>query len=207
MRFQKIILFFIFLIIFDYSHSYQLTNCSSLTEKYGRQFNLPNKLLTSISLVESGKKVGDKFVSWPWTLNVGGNSKFFNNKEETLVFLRKNYSKNKNIDVGCMQISLKYHAKEFDNLEDILDPENNVEYGAKFLKSLYNRHKSWNEAISRYHSSIPKNKIKYLKKVRVFWSDLRQRKKYVDVKIISEKQKKIDFFREEFSRKKSSNEI
>ena len=33
-----------------------------------------------------------------------------------------------------MQISLKYHAKEFDNLEDILDPENNVEYGAKFLK-------------------------------------------------------------------------
>ena len=59
-----------------------------------------------------------------------------------------------------MQISLKYHAKEFEYLEDILDPENNVEYGAKFLRSLYNRHKSWNEAISRYHSSIPKNKIK-----------------------------------------------
>tara|TARA_B100001029_G_C14966949_1_gene397881 strand:- start:70 stop:693 length:624 start_codon:yes stop_codon:yes gene_type:complete len=207
MSLYKIIFFLIFLIFCNNSYSNQINNCNALTEKYGKKFNLPNKLLTSISLVESGKKVGNKFVSWPWTLNVAGNSKFFESKGDTLDFLKENYSKNKNIDIGCMQISLKYHGKEFESLEHILDPESNVEYGAKFLKLLFKRHKTWNEAISRYHSSIPKNKINYLEKVKVFWSDLRQRKKYVDIKFNNNKQKKIDFFREELLRQKPSNEI
>ncbi|MBS92040.1 MAG: hypothetical protein CMM95_03195 [Rickettsiales bacterium] len=207
MRFYKILFFLVFIVFSNNSFSNQISNCNVLTEKYGKKFNLPNKLLTSISLVESGKKIGDKFVSWPWTLNVAGKSKFFKNKEETLVYLKKNYEKKKNIDIGCMQISLKYHGKEFDNLEHILDPESNVEYGAKFLKSLFNRHKTWNEAISRYHSSIPQKKRGYLKKVQLFWSDLRQRKQYVDIGSNDEKQKKIEFFRKEFRKKKYSSEI
>ena len=38
-----------------------------------------------------------------------------------------------------MQISLKYHINEFKNLNNILDPEHNVKYAAKFLKSLYKK--------------------------------------------------------------------
>ena len=63
-----------------------------------------------------------------------------------------------------MQISLKYHGQNFKNFNQILDPENNVKYAAKFLRSLYSKHKTWNEAISRYHSSVPKRKMRYLKK-------------------------------------------
>jgi hypothetical protein len=70
-------------------------NCGQLTEKIEKEYKIPNKLLTSISLVESGIKKEGRFVSWPWTLNVSGKSKFFNNRNETLDYLRKNYKKKK----------------------------------------------------------------------------------------------------------------
>ena len=57
-----------------------------------------------------------------------------------------------------MQINYRYHGHMFENLDQILSPEYNVNYAAKFLKTLFKRHKSWNEAISRYHSSEPKRK-------------------------------------------------
>ena len=63
-----------------------------------------------------------------------------------------------------MQISLKYHGENFESFNQLLDPVNNIQYAAKYLRSLYTKHKTWNEAISRYHSSIPKRKKKIFKK-------------------------------------------
>ena len=147
---KVIVLFFI---NFSFVYSNNLSNCFYYTEKYGKEFNLPYKLLTSISLVESGLKKNDKFVSWPWTLNVSGKSKFFETKEQALDYLIKNIKK-KNIDVGCMQISTKYHINEFKNLNNILDPEHNVKYAAKFLKSLY---KSTRDGMKQYLDIIHLN--------------------------------------------------
>ena len=192
---KVIILFFL---NFSFVYSNNVSNCFHYTEKYGKKFNLPYKLLTSISLVESGLKKNDKFVSWPWTLNVSGKSKFFETKEQALDYLIKNIKKKKNIDVGCMQISTKYHINEFKNLNNILDPEHNVKYAAKFLKSLYKKHKRWNEAISRYHSSEPQKKEKYLKKVKNYWSNIRQKRSTkIDNKSKREREK-IEFFKSQF---------
>ncbi len=197
MRLLTIIVFLLLFLQFSPVHSYTSENCFFYTEKYGKKFNLPDKLLTSISLVESGTKKNDKFVSWPWTLNVSGKSKFFENKNDALVFLKKNFDKHKNIDVGCMQISLKYHFKEFKNLDSVLDPEKNVKYAAKFLKSLFVKHRKWNEAISRYHSSKPKKKAVYLAKVKSYWAEVRQK----NIKLFNQnksKKEKIEFFRNQF---------
>ena len=192
---KVIVLFFI---NFSFVYSNNLSNCFYYTEKYGKEFNLPYKLLTSISLVESGLKKNDKFVSWPWTLNVSGKSKFFETKEQALDYLIKNIKKKKNIDVGCMQISTKYHMNEFKNLNNILDPDHNVKYAAKFLKSLYKKHRRWNEAISRYHSSEPQKKEKYLKKVKNYWSNIRQKRSTkIDNKSKREREK-IEFFKSQF---------
>ena len=179
-------------------YSNSTTNCISFTEKYGRQYNIPDKLLTSISLVESGINKNNRFISWPWTLNVAGKSMFFDNKNDTLDFLKKNY-KNKNIDVGCMQISLKYHMNQFDSLENILDPDKNVKYAAKFLKKLFSKHKRWNEAISRYHSSVPIRKKKYLKRLKNYWADIRQKKIILYPYQNKRTKEKIEFFKKELS--------
>ena len=198
MKILKSLFLVCLLIYFKPAYSDSLTNCLNFTEKYGKQFNIPDKLLTSISLVESGIKKNNNFVSWPWTLNVAGKSMFFDNKNDALSFLKKNY-KNKNIDVGCMQISLKYHINEFDSLESILDPGTNVKYAAKFLRKLFLKHKRWNEAISRYHSSVPKRKTQYLNRVKNYWSDIRQKKIILHSDYNKRTKEKIEFFRRELS--------
>jgi len=198
MKILKSLFLVCLLIYFKPAYSDSLTNCLNFTEKYGKQFNIPDKLLTSISLVESGIKKNNNFVSWPWTLNVAGKSMFFDNRDDALSFLKKNY-KNKNIDVGCMQISLKYHINEFDTLENILDPDTNVKYAAKFLRKLFLKHKRWNEAISRYHSSVPKRKTQYLNRVKNYWSDIRQKKIILHSDDNKRTKEKIEFFKRELS--------
>ena len=181
---------------FTFLESKELDNCNYLTEKYGKIYNLPNKLLTSIALVESGIKKSE-FKSWPWTLNVSGKSMYFDNKSETIEYLKRNINLKKSIDVGCMQINTKYHLKNFKDLSHLVEPEENVKYAAIFLLKLYKKHKSWNEAVSRYHSSIPKRKKNYLKKVHTYWNDLRQRKIIIKNSYNNRDEKaKIKFFRE-----------
>ena len=79
MKILKNLFLLCLLIYFKPTYSNSLTNCFNFTEKYGKQFNIPDKLLTSISLVESGIKKNNNFVSWPWTLNVSGKPMFFDN--------------------------------------------------------------------------------------------------------------------------------
>ncbi len=199
----KLVTYTILLFFFSSSFAQEIENCNFLTEKYGKQFNLPNKLLTSIALVESGlKKEKKEFGSWPWTLNVAGKSIYFNNKKETLSFLKKKLNSRKSIDVGCMQINTKYHLKNFNSLEQLIEPEENVKYAASFLSSLHKKHRSWNEAISRYHSSIPKKKQQYLKRVYSYWNNLRQRKIKIKSNYENQNNEKIKFFREILEKEK-----
>ena len=96
-----------------------------------------------------------------------------------------------------MQINTRYHLKNFNNLDELVDPEKNVRYAAIFLTDLYKKYKSWNEAISRYHSSIPKNKKRYLNKVQKFWNNIRQKKIILKSDYISSsEEKQINQFRE-----------
>jgi len=177
--------------------SNDFNGCQIYTEKYNKVYKLPNKLLTSISIVESGIFEGNKVNPWPWALNVNGKSQYFDNKKDTVSFLKESLQKNRNIDVGCMQINYKFHGHKFKSLDHILNPEENVKYAAEFLKRLFKRHKSWNEAISRYHSSEPARKKKYLKKVRNFWDKLRQRKIHINhTSNHNLDQKKIEYFRQ-----------
>ena len=183
--------------------SNDIIGCQIYTEKYNKIYRLPNKLLTSISLVESGIVEGNTVNPWPWSLNVNGKSKYFNNKKDTLSFLEESLKKNRNIDVGCMQINYKFHGHNFKNLDHILNPEENVKYAAEFLKKLFKRHKSWNEAISRYHSSEPARKRIYLTKVRSFWDKLRQRKIHINQTSTQNlDKKKIEFFRKLLEKEK-----
>ena len=185
------------------SISTEFNGCQTYTEKYNKIYKLPNKLLTSISLVESGMVKGNEINPWPWALNVNGKSQYFDNKKDTMSFLKESLKNSRNVDVGCMQINYKFHGHKFKNLDHILNPEENVKYAAKFLQKLFKRHKSWNEAISHYHSSEPARKRKYLTKVRNFWDKLRQRKILINhTSNQNFDQKKIEYFRQVLKKEK-----
>lgn len=50
---------------------------------------------------------------------------------------------------GVMQIDDRFH--EFARTPDVWDPKKNIEYGSKYLKSLYDQTGDWNAALKRYN--------------------------------------------------------
>ena len=78
-----------------------------------------------------------------------------------------NVKKNKNVDIGCMQINYRYHGHMFENLDQILSPEYNVNYAAN-LQTLF---KDTNLGMKQFpditHQS--QKKKKYLIKVKISW--------------------------------------
>ena len=151
--------------------------CLRFVQSYERANQIPLGLLTAISFVEAGRAGADgKVVAWPWTTNVGGESHFYDTKEQAIAETQKFLDEGtRSIDVGCMQINLRYHPTAFKSLDEAFDPASNVAYATKFLKSLHDLQGSWPKAIERYHSAAENQKADYREKVMAFWNnDARQ---------------------------------
>jgi len=145
--------------------------CDPLIRQYEAAHNIPHKLLTAISLVESGRKVGGAVVAWPWTLNVNGKPYVFATKKEAVAMIRKFYRIGvTNIDVGCMQVNLKQHPHAFPTLEAALDPATNIAYAAQFLEKKKINRGTWMGAVAHYHSSTTRVHLPYQKKVLRTWA-------------------------------------
>lgn len=134
---------------------------SEMEEKY----HIEKHLLSTIASVESGQYDYGKeqYMAWPWTLNAQGKGYYFSTKEEAVAKAKQLQQDGvTSIDVGCMQINLKFHNKAFESIEDAFDPKKNVEYSAKFLTKLYNqRGKNWDLAAMAYHSKNPEKGQQY----------------------------------------------
>lgn len=116
---------------------------------------VPLGLLYAVALTETGS--GGELN--PYALNIEGKSFLARNKLEALAAFENARGDNKSlIDLGCMQVNYYYHQQGFSKVEDMLDPRLNVNYAAKLLRTLKQKHGSWTEAVARYHAS-PKNKI------------------------------------------------
>ncbi len=160
-------------------------SCLIATQKYEKKYELPNKLLLSMALTESGRKVRNSdFISWPWTVNYKGKGRFFSKKEKAVEFVT-NYTRNgkRNIDLGCMQINYMYHPDAFKDFNDAFDPDLNVEWSAKLIKSLYERFGSWKKAVGYYHSYRTSKRTKYSAKVFNTWLDIKKNNKYTDINL------------------------
>ena len=142
-------------------------DCIIATKKYEEIYGLPENLLLSMSLTESGRKIkSGEFISWPWTINRKGKGKFFDNKVKAINYV-KEYTKKgkKNIDLGCMQVNFMYHPDAFKNFYEAFDPDKNVEWAANMLKSLYTKFGTWESAVGYYHSYRKSKRKKYSQKV------------------------------------------
>jgi hypothetical protein len=131
--------------------------CLDEIAKQEAHYGMPAGLLKAIARVESGgSPYGDIAKPWPWTLNVGGTGHYYPTKQAALTALETYKAESDvNIDVGCMQISLRHHPNAFADLATALDPVANVDYGALFLKGLHDKSGDWIIASGDYHSTTP----------------------------------------------------
>ncbi len=143
--------------------------CMDATQKFEKEYQIKEHLLSTISSVETGRWDANRKrnVAWPWTVNAQGKGYFFNSKAEAVREVKRLQAAGvKSIDVGCMQINLAYHPKAFRSIEEAFDPQKNVEYGAKFLKTLYSKKgNDWIKAAMAYHSSVPRKAQIYKKRL------------------------------------------
>mgnify|MGYP003508075815 FL=1 len=133
-----------------------------LIEETERQYAIPSGLLAAIAKIESEMNA--------YALNINGKAVFANNSVEASDHVESALAKDiRNIDVGVMQLNYRWHGDGFTGIQEMLDPQKNIEYAAIFLLRLKKRHGSWYEAIKYYHSSEPERQYNYSYKVVMEW--------------------------------------
>ena len=148
-------------------------SCAEMIGRVERTYDIPPRLLDAISMVESGRwdDASGSVVAWPWTINVGGAGRFFATKAEAVAEVRRLREAGvRNIDVGCMQVNLMHHPDAFASLDEAFEPETNVAYAGRFLKSLYDSANHWRTAAAWYHSQTPGPAAEYADRLARFWS-------------------------------------
>lgn len=142
--------------------------CLMASTHYERKYNIPKDVLSSISIVESGRWNKEYKVSlaWPWVVGIDGKGNFFNTYNEAAIFLKKAVAANANVDIGCHQVNWKMHGHHFNKPEELLHPKHNAQYAAYFLTQKFQAAKNWNKAIAHYHSQTQSLGTVYLQKVQ-----------------------------------------
>ncbi|MEO9189384.1 MAG: lytic transglycosylase domain-containing protein [Acetobacteraceae bacterium] len=121
-----------------------------------RRWGLPAHLLEAIGMVESGRRDPDSGqpLPWPWSVNVAGAGYVFGaaTAAGAAVGLFQAHGVT-SIDVGCFQVNLHYHPDAFASVAEGFNPAANGDYAGRFLRALFQRSGSWEEAIGDYHSA------------------------------------------------------
>jgi hypothetical protein len=151
--------------------------CARETAEAERQKGIPTYLLAAISLAEAGRwnAKSRENIAWPWTVTARGEGRYFASKRNAITHVYELWDAGvENIDVGCMQVNLRYHGQAFANLDEAFDPAANADYAARFLKELKNQTRSWTSAAAQYHSAIPAENRPYKQKVLKYWDQQRR---------------------------------
>ncbi len=131
------------------------------------RYGIPDNILLGIGLQEAGVSRGGRLTVWPWAVNAAGVGRIFDGRAAAMDWVRERESKGvRSIDVGCMQINLRWHPEAFATLEQGFDPAVNVDYSARFLHSLYSETGDWMRAAGAYHSRTPARAEVYLASLR-----------------------------------------
>jgi tetratricopeptide (TPR) repeat protein len=150
-------------------------SCLPEIAKAEKRYGIPEGLLVSISLVESGRSDPDTGIvsPWPWTIDSHGEGQYFDSIDTAAAAAGKLLAGNDAlVDVGCMQVDLYHHPHAFQTLLAAFDPETNVDYAARYLVQLKGQSGSWASAIGAYHTGNPETGGEYVARVLYYWKNL-----------------------------------
>ncbi|KFE34754.1 transglycosylase SLT domain-containing protein [Thioclava atlantica] len=127
--------------------------CDRVAERVAAEAGIPAPVLKAISLNETGRKQGNAFRTWPWTVNMEGKGHWFDTRDEALRYVFKEFKRGaRSFDLGCFQINYKWHGRHFASIDEMFDPLVNARYAARFLTELYHETGDWSRAAGAYHS-------------------------------------------------------
>ncbi|MEO1310907.1 MAG: lytic transglycosylase domain-containing protein [Pseudomonadota bacterium] len=126
----------------------------------------PAGLLQAISLVETGRTGPSGWEPWPWTINVDGRSRRFDDPVSAVIAAEAAYDAGASVDVGCFQVNLSWHGDKA-SVSELFDPMTSALYAARFLADLRSDAGSWQRAAGYYHSRNERRAMQYRRRVIV----------------------------------------
>ncbi|SDF35083.1 lytic transglycosylase domain-containing protein [Limimaricola pyoseonensis] len=131
------------------------------------RYDIPGNLLLGIGIQEAGVTRGGRLTIWPWAVNAAGEGRLFDSRAAALDWIAARRAAGvSSIDVGCMQINMRWHPDAFRDTAQGFDPAVNVDYAARFLRGLYEELGDWTAAAGAYHSRTPEAQQVYLASLR-----------------------------------------
>ena len=120
------------------------------------QRGLDPYVLYAVALVESAKVSKRVAKPWPWALNRQGHPFIPSSLTEAKDILGGSLAKGiRNIDVGLMQVNVRWQGHRVGRPEDLLDPETNLRVGADILaESIESAPGNLVLGIGRYHAGF-----------------------------------------------------
>ena len=119
-----------------------------------KRHELPVSILYAVALTETGGRDGLQ----AFALNIDGHAVFPADLAAALATVERARTVGARfIDIGCMQINLRYHGHEFASVAAMFEPSRNVDYAARFLKRLRARESNWTLAVARYNAGPGNN--------------------------------------------------
>jgi hypothetical protein len=77
-----------------------------------------------------------------------------------------------NIDLGCFQLNYRWHGEAFGSIDEMLDPQANALYAARFLGRKYAETGDWALAAAAYHSGTPEFADRYRSRFEAVYAAL-----------------------------------
>ncbi len=126
-------------------------------------------LLYAVGLVESRTIIGnDRAITapHPWTLNSPEGGEYFHTREAAATRLKILLEKYRSVDIGYLQINLKWNGHRVGSPFDLLDPRTNLRTGAMVLaEAMRSAPNDLELGIGRYHQWGEANARDYGRKV------------------------------------------
>jgi len=126
------------------------------------EHGVPQAVMLAITLTETGRTVQGSTRPWPWAVNSGGESHWFDSAAAA-----ENHAQSRlaagatSFDLGCFQLNWRWHNAAFGSAAAMLDPLANARYAAEFLARFYRESGDWSVAAGAYHSRTPQYATRY----------------------------------------------
>lgn len=141
------------------------TVCDDAAQRASELSGVPLPILTAITRVETKTRRDGAWGPWPWTINYAGKGEWFDTAEDALLRIHALADAGESFDIGCFQINTRWHGAEFGSPEEMLDPDKNARYAARYLLELFAETGEWKAAVAAYHSRDPDRGAGYADKV------------------------------------------
>lgn len=147
--------------------------CTDSAQYASERTGVPLAILLALTLAETGQSTFNKgsLSAWPWAVQSGQQGNWFPDSRSAISFIKSLVEQGRsNIDIGCFQLNVHWHGAAFQNIEEMISPNNNALYAAGFLQRLYQQTGDWRSAVGRYHSNNAERAEGYIRRLKSLYA-------------------------------------